>query len=243
MSVTHKRLDPENALKINTATVYPRINTAQYYRDTAAGNAINRLCLAAIGRKYDGKIYYTIQGSFIRLLDDPPLLQQMGCSNISALTSIISPLNEWLASRAEAVQTGKKTELSLAASDERLIDLGLVHMRHSLLDLSTSRKRGLFIEDMHGKGGMLLIPPRALLILPKTREITVESDVETVRSISFRTEMITPAGAACVLNSSTVLEGVMAGTAARLQHPRKISLHWQPAGGIKCVSDSEGEPT
>ena len=227
MSVTHKRLEPENALRINEATVYPRIDAAQYYRDTASGNAINRLSFAAIGRRYDGEIYYTIQGTYISLLEDPPLLQQMGCSDTSALTSTILPLNTWLQSRAETIQSGRNSESGLAASDEKIKDLGLEHMRHALLGLATSRKRTLLIEDMRGNGGTLLIPPRALLILPQARVITVKSDVETVRSISLRTEMITPAGAACMLNSSAVLKGVRAGSAARLKHPRTISLHWQ----------------
>lgn len=225
MSVTPKRLEPENALRINEATAYPRIDAAQYYRDTANANAINRLSFAAIGRRYDGEIYYTIKGTYISLLEDPPLLQQMGCSDTSALTSIIAPLNTWLQSRAEIIQSGKNSESGLAASDEKIRDLGLEHVRHALLNLSTSRKRTLLIEDMRENGGTLLIPPRALLILPQAREIIVNSDVETVKSISFLTEMITPAGAACMLNSTTVFEGVKAGTAVRLQRPRKISLH------------------
>ena len=224
MSVTPKRLEPENALRINEATAYPRIDAAQYYRDTANANAINRLSFAAIGRRYDGEIYYTIKGTYISLLEDPPLLQQMGCSDTSALTSIIAPLNTWLQSRAEIIQSGKNSESGLAASDEKIRDLGLEHVRHALLNLSTSRKRTLLIEDMRENGGTLLIPPRALLILPQAREIIVNSDVETVKSISFLTEMITPAGAACMLNSTTVFEGVKAGTAVRLQRPRKISL-------------------
>ena len=71
MSVTPKRLEPENALRINEATAYPRIDAAQYYRDTANANAINRLSFAAIGRRYDGEIYYTIKGTYISLLEDP----------------------------------------------------------------------------------------------------------------------------------------------------------------------------
>ena len=234
---------PSVDLWINTNPIpdYPNIDAARLHHDAADMTAVNRLCSSVLFRQSDGQMYYSKHGTYLHLKDDPPLLSQMGLENISLLTSLIDPLNEFLKARAETIRSNKNPVFAIKKLDKEIEAFGSKCLLQALVDISGSRERVLTVMDETGKGGTLLIPPHALMILPKNDEaiIPLDSD-EIVLDVSFMTELDSHAGAAFVLRSSSVSEGVRAGTTARVFHPRTTTVNWQTAGRIERISTEDG---
>lgn len=219
---------------------YPQIDASRLYRDAHDAAATGRLCTCVLGRQSDGQLYFSKHGTYLSLQEDLPLMVQLGYGDTDRLTRLIKPLNAWLELRADAIGNANYPIQETTVLDQELGPSGSKHLCQLLINLSRNKKRKLTIEDNFGKGGTLCIPPRSLLVPPKNvgEEILIDAD-ETVRKISFKTELDTYAGTAFLLRSSRVDENVCAGQSARLTQPRPKVVSWKTAGSIVRVSEDK----
>ena len=239
METEQKLPQPSVDLCINKNLLpeFPSIDAARLYQDATDLVAVNRLCDSVLYRQSDGEIYFKENGTYIRLQEIPPLLRQMGCDSTTQLTSLVEPINIWLKSRAEVLKGSKNPATAIKKSDAAFLDFGSRNLMQTLADISGSRARNLTILDENNKGGILNIPPRSLIMLPNKADTQILDDTEeTIIDIYYKTELDTHAGAAFVLRSSSVSEGVRTGATARVTHPRTTTMIWQTASSIELIS-------
>ena len=234
---------PSHLLLINKSPAHPKIKAARFFKDAKAAAAIGRLSLVVLGRTIDEAIHFSTRGTFLALTPVPPMLQGMGCGSTEPLTNLIVRLNSLLKTRAEAIQSAPNLGAALADSDAAIDNLGFPHLRQALIDLSGRKERKLLIEDAGGAGGILSIPPRPLLIVPQATARSRKPGIETIMRVAQLTEVVTHSGAAFVLRSSRVDDGVRVGSPARLLHPRPNSSRWHIARSVTRVPPSKGSST
>ena len=242
METEQKLPQPSVDLCINKNPLpeFPSIDAARLYQDATDLVAVNRLCNSVLYRQSDGEIYFKKNGTYIRLQDNPPLLHQMGCESTTQLTSLVEPINVWFKARVEVLKSSKNPEPAIKKSDTAFLDFGSRNLLQTLVDISGSRERNLTIVDENNKGGILHIPPRALIMLPNKADTKIlDVSEETVLDIYYKTELDTHAGTAFVLRSSTVSEGVRTGATARVTHPRTTTMIWQTASSIELISHED----
>ena len=242
MDIKQKPSSPSVDLCINKnpPPEFPRIDTARLYRDATDFSAINRLCDSVLYRQSNGEIYFTENGTYIRLQENPPLLHQMGCDSTTQLTSLVEPINVWLKARSKLLTISNSPAPAIKKSDTEFLNFGNRNLLQTLVNIAGSRERKLTIVDEKNKGGILNIPPRALIMLPNKSVTKILDDFEeTVLDIYYKTELDTHAGTAFVLRSSTVSEGVRTGATARVTHPRTTTMIWQTASSIELISNED----
>lgn len=226
-------------LLINKAQAHPSIKAARFFKDAKDAVAICRLSLAVLGRGIGDVLHFSARGTHIDLVPSPPLLLGMGIGGAELLTGLIAPLNELLSARSEAIKGSSNSRTVLAASDEAIDALGFPFLRQVLIDLSGRKQRSLMIEDAQGAGGVLVIPPSPLLIVPQASVRSKKAAAETITRVAHMTEMITHSGSAFVLRSSRVDDGVRVGSPARLLHPRPNITRWRMVHSVSHVHPSK----
>lgn len=226
-------------LRINKSSAHPKIKAARLFQDVQKAAAIGRLSYAVLDRSISEIIHFNAHGTFVTLATVEPLLEAMGCGGTAPLTGLIPRVNALLLERAKSIQGAANPSAALARSDKAFDDLGFSRLRQALIDLARKEARELLIEDASGAGGILSIPPRPMLVVPNAASRSRKDGSEIVTRVVELTELVSHAGAAYVLPSGQVDDGVCVGSPARLLHPRSNSVRWRIVHSISRVAASK----
>ena len=209
------------------------ITLGELQRISERARKIRALCICVLETTTQKELTFGPNGTSITMKGHP-LFRKIGYGRTDKLTALIPALNAWLERRSHAVMSEADPSAMLADLDREIEAYGYSNLGATLLKLASSHECQLLIENPTGEGGLLVIPPSSLLAAPPLdiKPATDSGQSQTVSGVTSLTLLTTTNGSIYVLPTSSVSEGVRAGTTARVRHSREKDVQWQTAFGF-----------
>lgn len=219
--------DAPYALFINSEPGYPnRIAISRYFKDAHDAVRVRRLAWPVLGLPTDGLLHFGKQGTFIvfQEMAQTKLWGREKC-DMSLLTSLVQPMNQWTHDRVEILKGKRALEKRIAQSDAALDEFGYPDLRRTLLSLAGRKPMKLQILDTAGHGGTLDIPPRGNLVpVSKIDEPPQQGGVAEVLGMEEMTQILDLSGFIAETLTTRVSDDVIEGGLAFLRHPHRTSV-------------------